>query len=107
MRSKGAPSRTGSQLRPNCRAPISITYCPLGLRATVVWLSETDTSSVFVAGRDVTLDGVTGELTGLEAVDIERGALGTAGDIFVPIPDDGTGAGAALALPGQRLHWPA
>ncbi len=79
---------------------------PLDLTDGAGWLSDNDTSCVFAEGRDVTLDGVTGELTGLAAVDLERGALGTAGAIRVPIPDDGSAAGTALSLPGQRLHWP-
>ncbi|MFO7650696.1 MAG: PQQ-binding-like beta-propeller repeat protein, partial [bacterium] len=79
---------------------------PLDLTDAAELLEQTDTSCVFIEGRDVRMDGVTGELTGLAAVDIERGALGTAGVVYVPIPDDGTGAGATLALPGQQLHWP-
>lgn len=80
---------------------------PLDLTDAAELLEQTDTSCVFIEGRDVRMDGVTGELTGLAAVDIERGALGTAGVVYVPIPDDGTSAGATVALPGQQLHWPA
>jgi hypothetical protein len=79
---------------------------PLDLTDAADLLEDTDTTCVFVQGRDLRMDGVAGEISGLGAVDIERGALGAAGDISVPIPDDGSGAGAAFALPGQHLHWP-
>ncbi len=69
-------------------------------------LEAIDTSCVSVECRDVHADGVTGELVGATAVDLVRGAFGTAGAVGVPIPDDGTAAGAGFALPGQRLHWP-
>jgi outer membrane protein assembly factor BamB len=79
---------------------------PLDLTDGAGRLEETDTSCVFVDGRDVYLDGVAGVMAGLTVTDIERGAYGTAGTVAVPIPDDGTAAGVALALPGQRVHWP-
>ncbi|MBN2538019.1 PQQ-binding-like beta-propeller repeat protein [candidate division WOR-3 bacterium] len=79
---------------------------PLDLTDGADSLDPADTTGILVACRDVRLDGVTGELTGAAGVDLLRGSYGTAGAVSVPVPDDGTAAGAGFALPGQRLHWP-